>query len=68
MPLSPHAHKMLQCAKQRYGDSVLRRDAQLAAQLERVETTYFGVRRRGAGGGALGGLLGDLLKSLTEAH
>lgn len=59
---------MLQCAKQRYGDGVLRRDGQLAGQVERVEASYFGVRRRGAGGGPLGGLLGDLFKSLTEAH
>ncbi|PNW82537.1 hypothetical protein CHLRE_06g282950v5 [Chlamydomonas reinhardtii] len=68
VPVSPHAHKMLQCAKQRYGDGVLRRDGQLAGQVERVEASYFGVRRRGAGGGPLGGLLGDLFKSLTEAH
>ncbi|KXZ43711.1 hypothetical protein GPECTOR_82g245 [Gonium pectorale] len=64
---SPSAHQLLQLAKDRYGDAVLRRDQSFDPMLERLEAVYFNVRKGGAGG-PFGGLLGGLLKSLAQAH
>ncbi|GIL88170.1 hypothetical protein Vretimale_14087 [Volvox reticuliferus] len=68
LAVSARAHDMFLLVRERYTDGVLRRDDTLEPLLQRVEGTFFSVRRGGNAGGPLGDLFGNLFRTLTEAQ